>query len=193
MGMINLSEIYRENFELTFLERILANFQIDLYYASTLASIDEHFNVCPPQKKDVSMRMYSASVLLYDLEIREFDDGFNDKYKTEFDDGLYDKEISLTNTPFFELRDATQNRIACWLAGDLNKYKKDKYLFGFDYDRFVNIPIVFLQYVHDEKGGWLAIKSLDTHLVKPKESLMDKIKSSLPNLNGPTLEPNYSH
>jgi len=77
MSLINLSEEYKRNFNPPLYERIRMAFDLDLYWASSLSSIEEHFRPYPPAKTDRGSSMKSAKVVIRDLEIkRMYPDSF---------------------------------------------------------------------------------------------------------------------
>ena len=187
MSLVNLSEEYIKNFNPSFYERIRTAFDLDLYWASSLSLIEEHFRQFPPRKKDKWNSQLSAYVVIRGLEIKRMHpDSFEEEDGVSLgrlNDGLC--------FPLFEIKDNTMKRLACWMAGNSLEYLKAQEEFGFNKERYTLIPEIFLQYRHDYKRGWLAIKSLDwdRRPQTERKSLKDKILELLPDFSIPTPEP----
>gem|GEM_PF-3683215 len=157
MPLINLSEEYLKNSRPSIYERIRMYFELDLYWASSLLSIEEHFSQFPPGKKDRWSSQLSAYIVMRDLEIkRAWPDSFDEDDSVSLD-GLDDGLVF----PLFKIKDATIERVAYWMAGNSREYLKAKEEFGFNKESYVSIPKVFLQYRHNNNRGWLTVKSLD--------------------------------
>jgi|TARA_B100001971_G_C18249066_1_gene576675 hypothetical protein len=182
MTLINLTEEYIRTNKPPFYERIRMACGFDLYWASSLLNIEEHFKEFPPLKKDRFFSQKSAYVLMYNLEIKRMDpDDFDDEDGVSLEFGL---DGGLLQVPHFILRDETCEKLGSWMAGKSPQYLSDREEFGFNKKSFVVIPKIYLQYRHDEKRGWLAIKSLNRDR-KPeliRESLRDKISRLSPRL-----------
>lgn len=189
MSLINLSEEYIRNFNPPFYERVRMAFDLDLYWASSLSSIEEHFKQFPPRKKDRWSSLQSAYVVIRGLEIKRLHpDSFEEEDGVSLD-GLDDGLCF----PLFEIRDKTMKRLATWMAGNSSEYLEAQEEFGFNKHTYIPIPKIFLQYRHDNKRGWLAIKSLDwdRRTQRKKTNLKDKILELIPEFSTPIPQPSY--
>lgn len=187
MPLINLSEEYAEKFNSLFYERIRMAFNLDLYWASSLYAIEEHFKQNPPRKKDSSFSKLSAYIIINCLEIKRCDDSFEEDDWVSLE-GL-DRGLLF---PFFEIRDGAMGRIACWMGGQSSEYLESQEEFSFNRESYVSIPKMLLQYIHDNGRGLLAIKSLnlDRKPQTKRKSLKDKILELVPEFS-PILQPSY--
>lgn len=189
MSLINLSEEYVKNFRPPFYERARMAFDLDLYWASSLSSIEEHFQQAPPRKKDRWSSQPSAYIVMRGLEIKRMHpDSFEEEDGVSLsglDDGLC--------FPLFEIQDKTMRRLAYWMAGNSPEYIESQEEFGFNRETYVPIPKIFLQYRHDESRGWLAIKSLDwdRRPQTERKTLKDRILELIPELPPPIPQPSY--
>ena len=187
MSLINLSEEYARNFKPPFYERIRMALDLDLYWASSLSSIEEQFRQSPPRKKDLWSSQPSAYVVIRGLDIKRM---HPDSFKEEdgvslngLDDGLC--------FPLFEIRDETMKRLASWMAGNSSEYLEAQKEFRFNRQTYVSTPKIFLQYRHNNEKGWLAIKSLDwdRRHHSERKSFQDRILELIPEF--PISQPSY--
>lgn len=189
MSLINLTEEYVKNFKPPFYERIRMAFDLDLYWASSLSAIEDHFRQSPPRRKDRWSSQPSAYVVIRGLEIkRTHPDSFEEEDGVSLgglDDGLC--------FPLFEIKDETMKRVAYWMAGNSSEYVEAQEEFSFNREVYVPIPKIFLQYRHDNERGWLVIKSLDRDRRPQTEmrSLRDKILELIPEFQTPIPQPSY--
>ena len=187
MTLINLTEEYLRNHDPPFHERIRMAFDLDLYWASSLSSIEEHFRQDPPRKKDRWSSQPSAYVVIRGLEIRRM---YPDSFEEEDGVSLRGLKEGLC-FPVFEIKDETMKRLAYWMAGDSSQYIKAQEEFGFNREVYVPIPKIVLQYRHDKSRGWLAIRSLseDRRTQTERESLKDRVLRLTSDL--PIPQPSY--
>ena len=183
MTLINLSEEYIRNSNPPFYERVRMAFDLDLYWASSLSAIEEHFRQSPPRRKDKGGSQPSAYVVMNGLEIKRMHpDSFEEENGVSLrglDDGLC--------FPLFEIRDSTMKRLAYWMAGNSSEYLEVQEEFGFNRESYVTIPKIFLQYRHNNERGWLAIKSFDwdKRPQTERKSFMDRVLEFIPEFQAP--------
>lgn len=191
MSLINLSEEYLKNSNPPFYERIRMAFALDLYWASSLSAIEEYFRESPPKRKRSDMwgSQLSAYVVIRGLEIKRMHpDSFEEEDGVSLgglDDGLC--------SPLFEIKDRTMKRLAYWMAGNSSEYIKAQKEFGFNRELYVQIPKVFLRYMHDNRRGWLGITSLDWDK-RPKskiKSLTDRLLELVSEFPTPIPQPSH--
>ena len=189
MSLINLSKEYIRNCNPPFYERIVMAFDLDIYSASSLSAIEEHFRQSPPRRKDEWSSYPSAYVVIRGLEIKRM---HPDSFKEDDGVSLQGLNDGLT-FPMFEIRDHTMRRFAQWMAGNSSEYVEAQEEFGFNRESYVSIPKIFLQYRHANKRGWLVIKSLDwdRRPQTEKKSLKDKILELVPEFSTPIPQPSY--
>lgn len=189
MSLVNLSEEYAKNFNPPFYERIRMACDLDLYWASSLSAIEEHFRDSPPKRKDRWSSQPSAYVVIRGLKIKRMHpDSFEEEDGVSLgglNDGLC--------FPLFEIKDETMKRLAYWMAGNSSEYVEAQEEFGFNRELYVPIPKIFLQYRHDNERGWLALKSLDwdRRPQSERKSLKDRILEYIPELPTPIPQPSY--
>ena len=185
MPLINLTEEYIKSFNPPFYERIRIAFELDLYWASSLSSIEDHFRQSPPTKKDRWFSAPSAYIALRNLKIKRM---FHDSFDEEDGVSLAGLNDGLC-FPFFEIKDETTKRLSCWMAGNSSEYQKAQEEFGFNRDAYVTVPKVYLKYLHYDDGSSLIIKSLDQcgRHEPERKSLKEKILELIPKL--PSLIP----
>ncbi len=207
--MINLSEEYLKQ-DLTIINKIIFKIgkliQLDVYYASSLYDMVSSFKENPPKKKDEGFK--SGIVILDNLKIKkipETDEDFKylDKVMWEKD---YIKTLqkctigSLENIalmeldcrrffPYFSVKDDVNKRTASWRVGNSKNYSHLKKKFDFNEQSYVNIPVIFLQYMHDDENGWLSLRDLrdenipcedeESRLMKLFELLKENMKKSV--------------
>jgi len=189
MSLINLSEEYVRNFRPPLYEKLRIAFDLDLYWASSLSSIEKYFQQTPPRKKDRWSSQPSAYVVIRGLEVKRMHpDSFEEEDGVSLS-GL-DEGLCL---PLFEVQDETIKRLAYWMAGNSSEYLEAQEEFGFNREVYVPIPKMFLQYRHDDSRGWLAIKSLDwdRRSQTERKTLKDKILELIPEFPTSTPQPIY--
>ena len=186
MSVINLSEEYRRNHNPSALERIRMALDLDLYWASSLSAMESHFQKNPPLKLTGLHYQNAAYVVFRDMEMKTISsDDFMDN------DGASSKRICFENDdeaslikmdeglhfPLLVIQDETRRRLAYWMAGKSEEYLEAKKRYGFDNKRFVSIPKIFVQYNHDNNGGFLMIKGLSGKdvLQKDRKSIRERI------------------
>ncbi len=176
MSLINLTEEYLKNGNPSLYDRIRLALDLDLYWASSLLAIEEHFRQYSPRKKDKWSSHPSAYIVMKNLYIKRMSSDLFDENDgvslTLMDEGL--------DYPLFEIKDKTRLRLAYWMAGNSERYLKAKDEFGFNEENYVLIPKIYLQYRIDEKGGWFTIRAIDSERKpqkrqKEKKGLRDKI------------------
>jgi len=189
MTLINLSEEYIKNVRPPIYKRVKMAWDLDWYWASSLSSIEEHFKQAPPRKRESWSSTLSAYIVIKGLEIKRMHpDSFEEEdgvSLSALDEGLC--------FPIFEIQDETTRRLAYWMAGNSSEYKKSQKEFGFNKEYYVPIPKMYLQYRHEDSGGWLAIRSLDwdRRLKKQRKTLKEKVLELLPEFPTPIPQPSY--
>lgn len=187
MTLINLTERYLSERSPSLLERVYLMRSLELYWASTLSSIEEHFSMAPPRRTDRRSGQRSAYVLMYDIGVKRVpEDPFD-----EMDERMLRLLDEGCDAPSFYVGDGTMTRAAIWMAGKSGDFIETSKRFGLDTDHYERIPKVFLQYRHAGRRGWLALRSLDG-FEKPQaatESLMDRITRWAEELPGLSPQP----
>ncbi len=186
MTLVNLTEKYLSICNPSLFERLSLRFDLDLYRASSLFAIEEHFKKNPPKKKDRFFSKPAAMISIDYLEIKRATDSFDENDGVPLRYGLNEGMC----LPHFEIKDISTTRIASWMAGDAEQYLKDMEKFGFNHDEFVTIPKIYLKYIHDNERGWLILKSLDNNRRKEKQkSLTEKLLELIPQFPKLTPQP----
>jgi hypothetical protein len=173
MTVINLTQEYLRNGNPSLYERVMLNVGLDLYGASSIAAINEHFRIHIPRRKSLTFFAKSAFVVLRGVEIRR-----TPLVSLEQEDGFSFQDLNNGKLfPLFEVKDTTMVGEAYWMAGNSEEYSKAQKAYGFNSESYVNIPKIFLQYVHIDEGGFWNIRSLNRgRKIQPeKKSLKDKI------------------
>lgn len=159
MTLINLTERHwAANFP-TPLEFVKHPFELDIYWASSLATIETNFQASPPRKKSMrDLWKPSAYLLIENIQIKRlwpdsFDEDDGVSLKQGLDKGKY--------SPHFELKDATGYRIAFWEAGNSKTYLKAREEFGFNRKQFVKVDKLYLQYLYYKPKRILIIVGLE--------------------------------
>lgn len=164
MSLINLSQSYLDSGRASLFEKIRMYFSLDLYYASSLSALSE-FRKSPPRGTDNSYEQLSAYVILDSLELRLIDEN-------EFG-SLTDAFLKFVNPclnfPAFEIRDGSGYHGAIWGAGNASRFKKVKENLGLNTKTFSLPSKVYLQYLHDDNAGMLAIKGFASEMTGARE------------------------
>ena len=149
--MQNLSQDFIRNGNPNLIDRIRTWWNLDVYHATNLSEITDHFSKSPPKNWSETWLNYSAMVIMYNLEI-----SMDMDYFKEEDLPLLDKVQKL---PVFRLNDCVTSRFAYWGAGGSEDLVRGMQTYGFDHNP-AKIPRTYLQYVHGDDKGMLVIKYL---------------------------------
>ncbi|GEM_PF-5440396 len=164
MTLINLTEEYLKTPQRSLMYSIFVRFVPHLYYASSLSEIERGFKEKPP-KRGLGTRR--AFILVDNVKVRTIW-----PYEEEpvslfgFDEGL--------SFPLFEVRDATDRRVASWRIGS-KRYLEEQERWGFNTKNFVEIPRIELFYKEtykDSRPGYGDLSIIQ--LRNPKERIKEK-------------------
>lgn len=164
MALINLTESYLDSGRASSFEKLRMYFSLDLYYASSLSALSE-FRKNPPKGKDHSYEKLSAYVIIDNLELRIIDE----KEFTSMNGAFLKFFNSCLNFPAFEIRDGSAYHGAIWNAGNASRFKKVKENLNLNTGTFSLPSKVYLQYLHDDNAGLLAIKGFGSGMTGAKE------------------------
>lgn len=190
-------------------------FTFDIYWASSLWAIEEGFRHNPPKKK--SLEFKSAWVILDSAELMKVSEIPESENYTEFySDNLdfltknfqeFRKDLNYINRvlgypeefltyPNFLIKDQTTERIACWNAGNYNKYLEIQDEFGINDQTYAKVPRIHFLYQHNNYKGVLFIKHIKSERPpKKKKSLqeiLDEFIDKIKELNQGKLNPGYA-
>lgn len=190
MTLINLTEEYLRTTQPSLYKRFAIARRLDMYYASSLFAIEEHFREDPPKKRLRRNSYLSASIVIYGVELKRLHpDSFDEE------DGVSLQGLDNGHcTPSFELQDETTKRIVRWVGGNSHTYLAAQAEFGFNTERFVEIPRIFLRYEHTGPRGILGLRKLDHDRKKQKvegSTLADKIRELMPDFSVPLPQLGY--
>ena len=180
MTLINLTEKDHETLGYLSLTRAKDYFNLDFYYASSLAAVEKGFAICPPRKRESFMfnRANAAIVLVRDVQIKRLHPDYVDE-----EDSTFTAELDeCCRFPCFVVKDETSIRVATWMVGNSRNYFEDMENFGMNRETFVRVPKIYFKYIHnyspDDSRGWLIIKHISNDEIlsrdRKRESLTDR-------------------
>ncbi|MDP2749359.1 MAG: hypothetical protein Q8O89_00835 [Nanoarchaeota archaeon] len=191
MTLINLTQQYLSKGNPSLIDKVKLHFIPDLCWSDSLSDIESYFRENPPKKKDIVTSELGAYIIMNYLKVKRLENDIFDESDGVSLQGL-DEGFCY---PFFVVSDKVTRRLAFWNAGDSSKYIQAKEDFGFNSEKYVTIPKVFLVYIPDANKGMLMIADFDRKDTlkreEQKEGLMDKILSAIPAMKVPIVQPGY--